>query len=127
MNRSLTSTLAALTAGLLLSGSALACDYPDEEVALPNGATATEADMLKARREVKDYVERMQVYLSCLESGIETAESKAKDEALDDETRQSAVGEARILSQKYDAAFDEISKVAAEFNAQRSAYLEAQE
>ena len=127
MNRSLTTTLAALTAGLLLSGSALACDYPDEEVALPNGATATEADMLKARREVKDYVERMQVYLAWGESGIETAENKAKDETLDQETRESAVGEARILSQKYDAAFEEISKVAAEFNAQRAAYLEAQE
>ncbi|MEO0617437.1 MAG: hypothetical protein AAFY69_15015 [Pseudomonadota bacterium] len=127
MIRLLTFNFAALAAGLLLSGSALACDYPDEEVALPNGATATEADMLKARREVKDYVDRMQVYLACVESGIETAENKAKDEALDAETRQSAAGEARILSQKYDAAFEEISKVAAEFNAQRAAYLEAQE
>lgn len=127
MKRHFTPRLTALAAGLFLSAAALGCDYPDQDVTMPDGAAATEADMLKARREVKEYVDKMQVYLACLESSIETVEVKMKDTALDDETRQSAAGEARILSQKYDAAFEEISKVAAEFNAQRQAYLEAQE
>lgn len=42
-----------------------ACDKPDAEPAIPDGATAVSAQMVKAQNDVKAYVKSVQDYLAC--------------------------------------------------------------
>ena len=54
---------------LLISGSALACDYPENTVAddLPRGATASPEEMEAAQQRVKNYVRKLEAYAACVD------------------------------------------------------------
>lgn len=96
--------------------SALACDYPDR-VSIPNGGTATKDDMLEGQRGVKTYVAAMEVYLECI-----VEEEKAALAAIEDLQPEDEQQRADAMNKKYNAAVDEMERIAAQFNAEVQAY-----
>lgn len=101
--------------------SAFACDYP-QRTDIPNGNTASKEEMLAGQKGVKKYVSEMETYLDCLlaeerKARAEMEELSAEDEQLRDD----------LLNKKYNAAVEEMEKVAARFNDQVQAYKERSE
>ncbi|MDG2375537.1 MAG: hypothetical protein P8M18_04220 [Woeseiaceae bacterium] len=95
-------------------GQAFACDYP-ERVLIPNGNTATREEMIEGQRGVKTYVANMEVYLECI---VEEA-TQAGDAIADPQQEQERD---EMLNKKYNAAVDEMERLAAQFNAEVQAY-----
>lgn len=94
---------ALVLAALGFVGSAHAeCTLKDAPT-LPDGATAVEADMVKAQQSVKAYVAETQEYLACLEF-------EGKGRSGGDWTK------------KYNDASTRMEKLAAEFNKQLRAF-----
>ena len=95
----------ALAAALALSAAsarAEECRVP-EPPAIPDGATASDDEMVKARAAVAAFVAASDVYVRCLGEQIDSAEPNAPVEAL---------------AKRHDAAAARMSDVAAKFNAQ---------
>lgn len=93
-----------------------ACDYP-ARVSIPNGATASKEDMLAGQKGVKKYVADMEVYLECL-----LEEEKVARAGIEDLTPELEQQREAMLSKKYNAAVEEMEKVAAQFNSEVQAY-----
>jgi len=91
-----------------------ACDYP-EKGTLPDGATATEAEMIEGQKAVKKFMADMDVYLECLD----TEKTEAAVEGEDPEI--TAQREA-ITVKRHNAGVDELERLAADFNEQVRAY-----
>jgi len=101
-----------LCAALLLSvaPTGFACDYPSR-VKVPDGAVATKEDMLAGQKEVKAFVADMEIYLECIVSEEKQARSEMDSlEAEDEQLRE------EMLNKKYNAAVDDMERVAAAFN-----------
>lgn len=96
--------------------SGFACDYP-ERVSIPNGGTASKDDMLEGQKGVKDYVASMEVYLECL-----VDEEKAAIASMEGITPEEEQQRTDAMNKKYNAAVDEMERVAAQFNAEVQAY-----
>ena len=110
-----TATLITLPA-ILIAGTVFACDYP-ARVLIPNGNTATKEEMIDGQRGVKEYVTSMEIYLECIvEEEKRARESIADLQPEDEQDREDA------LNKKYNAAVDEMERVAAQFNAEVQAY-----
>ena len=90
-------------AGSLAAAGALACEMPSM-VHVPDGATATEAQMIEAREAVTDYVAAMDEYLACVDREITAEGDDAPEEYK------------ALMTQRYNAAISEIETVAAAFN-----------
>lgn len=101
--------LITLLAALTLSSVHAECAIP-EVVAVPNGETADEDEMIAGQKQVKQYMANMQAYLDCID-----AESAAIGEEQTDEQRAAHV-------QMYNAGVDAMESLAAQFNAQVRAY-----
>lgn len=93
-----------------------ACDYP-ARVSIPNGTTASKDEMLAGQKGVKQYVADMEVYLECL-----VEEEKVARAAMEDLTPEAEQQREALLSKKYNAAVEEMEKVAAQFNSEVQAY-----
>ena len=96
--------------------SAFACDYPSR-VLIPNGNTATKEEMIEGQRGVKEYVTSMEIYLECI-----VEEEKQAREAIVDLQPEDEQDREDALNKKYNAAVDEMERVAAQFNAEVQAY-----
>jgi len=96
--------------------SAFACDYP-QRVLIPSGNTATKEQMIAGQAGVKKYVADMETYLACIQ---ET--EKASREAMTDLQPEDEQEREDALNKKYNAAVDEMERVAAQFNAEVQAY-----
>ena len=96
--------------------SLMACDYPSR-VLVPNGNTATKEDMVVGRTSIEKYVSDMQVYLDCLIIEEKTARSELGE--LEPEQEQERED---LLNKKYNAAVDEMERLAAQFNSELQAY-----
>ena len=108
----------AVSACLLMGAhSAISCDYPNR-VLIPNGNTASKDEMLEGQRAVKQYVGEMQAYLQCIEDEEAAARLTMEEMSAEDEEERE-----RVFSKKYNAAVDEMERAAAQFNAERQAYL----
>ena len=101
---------------LFIAQSALACDYPSR-VLIPNGSTATKEDMLNGQRNVKSYVGEMEVYLECI-----VEEEKVAVAAMDNLEPEVEQQREDMINKKYNAAVDEMERIAAQFNAEVQAY-----
>ena len=106
---------------LLAASASFACDYP-KRVLIPNGNTATKEEMIDGQRGVKQYVSDMEIYLKC----IVEEERQARD-ALPDLTPEIEQEREDVLNKKYNAAVDEMERVAAQFNAEVQAYKAKEE
>jgi len=101
---------------LFIAQSAFACDYPSR-VLIPNGSTATKEDMLNGQRNVKSYVSEMEAYLDCI-----VEEEKVAVAAMDDLEPEVEQQREDMINKKYNAAVDEMERLAAQFNAEVQAY-----
>lgn len=111
--------IAAISGGLLALLSAqqvLACDYPPR-IDIPNGSTATKEQMIESQRSVKEYVASMESYLDCLLEEEKNARMDMEDLSAEDEQLRED-----MLNKKYNAAVEEMEKVAAQFNNEVQAY-----
>ena len=104
-----------LTLGFVAQ-SAFACDYP-ARVLIPNGNTATKEEMIDGQRGVKQYVADMEIYLECI-----VEEEKQAQEAMGELAPEVEQEREDMLNKKYNAAVDEMERVAAQFNAEVQAY-----
>lgn len=93
------------------------CVKPEaSEIVIPNAQTATRDEMLAAQQAVNVYVEQMNDYLACLDE-----RSTALPEGADGD-RARAINDAR-----YNAARDELQRLAEQFNTQVRAWKVRQE
>jgi hypothetical protein len=100
--------IACAAAGVLQTAGA-ACTYPPE-VSMPDGASASEADMRAASAAVKEYMAAVETYLACLDE-----EEKAMGDAVTEEQKKVHTG-------RHNAAVDALNVVAARYNEQVQAY-----
>ena len=104
-------TLAALVLACSLAPQAeAACEYPGD-VKLPDGATATEADMTAASAAVRQYVAAIEAYANCLDT--EFAALPAEQQTPDAKA---------MVNKRYNAAEDAKVATANAFNEQLRAF-----
>ena len=117
MNRQI--KLALMLAGLLASGVAAAeCVYPKPPANTPNGATATEEEMVAGMKSVKEYNGQVSAYLSCLEMEMNARVEAAGPDAPADQVAQIKA----IHTKPHNAAVEELEAHAARFNEQVKAF-----
>ncbi len=114
MIRNATIAGAALTLALAANAARAECNYP-ARVEIPNGSQASQDEMIAGQRAIKSYMEAMNAYLDCIE--LETRAAVEEGEAAEVTAERE-----RLLSQKHNAAVDEMETLAADFNAQVRAY-----
>ena len=83
------------------------CSYPDKPAGV-DGSTATEAQMLKFQKNMKDYLAKGNTFLEC----IDKEEGKMNTNVSAEEQEEF---KARI-TQTYNAVVDEMNAIADEFN-----------
>lgn len=108
-----------MLAGLACVGAANAeCIYPKAPADIPNGATATEQEMVVGMKAIKEYNAQVSAYLSCLDMQMETDIAAAGAEAPADQVAQIKA----INAKRHNAAVDELEQHAARFNEQVKAF-----
>jgi len=109
-------SLFALAAAALLSvGPAFAdCSYPPPPDHLPDGNTASLAEMVAGQKAVKDYDKAINAYMACIQLEHDDAISKAGDKM----TKAQKEDMERVQVQKHNAAVDQLQSIADRFNEQ---------
>jgi hypothetical protein len=102
-------------AGLLACGVVGAeCVYPKAPSNMPDGATATEEQMVTGMKAVKEYNGQVSAYLSCLEM-----EMNARIEAAGPDAPPEQVAQIKAIhTKRHNAAVEELEAHAARFNEQ---------
>jgi len=109
-----------LLAAVAVAAAALApaayadCTYPQAPSHLPDGSTATLAEMLAGQKVVQSYNEQMTAYLSCIKLERDSRVAQAGANL----TKQQKQELEAIEIQKNNAAVDQLHSVADQFNAQ---------
>ena len=118
----ISTVLATLPVILAMSATAeAACVYPQAPQSLPNGNTATEAEMKAANAQVKEYSKTVQeVYLPCLEQEKQESISALDSAASDYAARKASIES--IQAKKHNAALDELQALAARWNSEIKAF-----
>ena len=107
---------ALITSFVIATQSALSCEYP-ERVLIPNGNTASKEEMVTGQRGVKKFVAEIEAYLECIVEEEKIARNEITDLQPEDEQERED-----MLNKKYNAAVDEMERVAAQFNSEVQAY-----
>jgi len=103
-----------------LSANATDCEYPTK-IDVPNGESASEAEMIEGQKHVKQYITAMESYLECLEN-----EMQQEMAGMDPEAEEEAMQQRQALRDaRHNAAVDEMEEVANNFNASVRAYKAA--
>jgi hypothetical protein len=97
------------------------CTYPRAPDAIPDGNTASKEEMIAAKNEVSRYNTEMNAYLDCLKLEITAATPKDPSKLSKDE-KAKAEEQEKILTQKNNAAVDELQAIVGRFNEQLKAY-----
>ncbi len=90
------------------------CSYPPPPDHLPDGNSATLADMVAGQKAVKDYDKAINAYVACIKLEHDDAVSKAGDKL----TKEQKADMERVEVQKHNAAIDQLQSVADRFNEQ---------
>lgn len=108
-----------LLASLLLAAAASAeCTYPRSPSGLPDGATATEEEMIDGMKAIKAYNSQVTEYLSCLETEMNARIEAAGTDAPAEQVEQIKA----IHTKRHNAAVEELESTAARFNEQVKVY-----
>jgi len=94
----------------------LACEYP-AKISVADGSTATKEEMIASQSAVKKYVAEMETYLACIVDAEKAAVAELVE--LTPEVEQQRT---EMLDKKYNAAVEEMERMAADFNAEVQAY-----
>lgn len=107
-------------AGLLMMGAAAnaECTYPKAPTGLPDGATATQDEMVDGMKAIKEYNNQVTTYLNCLETEMNTRIEAAGPDAPADQVEQIKA----IHTKRHNAAVEELESNAARFNEQVKVY-----
>ena len=97
------------------------CSYPKSPAAPPDGSTATKDQMVAAAKDFKTYNSDMNAYLDCLQLEIDAAAPKDPSKLTKDEQAKVKQQQA-LLTQKHNAAVDELQAVVGRFNEQLRIY-----
>ena len=97
------------------------CTYPRAPGAIPDGNTATKEEMIAAKNDVSRYNNEMNAYLDCIKLEIDAATPKDPSK-LSKEEKEKADEQQKILTQKNNAAVDELQAIVGKFNDQLKAY-----
>ena len=110
-----TRILSGLALGLLMAAAANAeCTYPKEPANVPDGATATQDQMVEGMKAVKEYNNQVTTYLSCLDEEMNARVEAAGPDAPADQIEQIKA----IHNKRHNAAVDALEQQAARFNEQ---------
>jgi opacity protein-like surface antigen len=107
-------TAAVIAAATLAPAAYADCTYPTAPSPIPDGNTATLAQMLSMQKAVQAYNEQMNAYLSCIQLERDSRVAQAGDQL----TKQQKQELEAIEVQKHNAAVDQLHAVADQFNAQ---------
>ena len=102
------------------------CTYPRSPDAIPDGNTATKEQMIASKNDVSRYNTEMTAYLDCVSREIDAAKPKEGVKLSKDE-KAKIDGRVKVLTEKHDAAVDELHAVAGRFNDQLKAYKAKQQ
>jgi len=114
--------LFALTAALVAVPVYAECPYPTPPTPLPDGRTATMAEMVDGQKAVKAYDTAINSYLACIKVEHDDALSKlpkpdaGKKPTAEQQKKSEDID--RIELQKHNAAIDQDQSVADRFNEQ---------
>lgn len=107
--------LSGLALALLMAAAANAeCTYPKEPSNMPDGATATQDQMVDGMKAVKEYNNQVTEYLSCLEQEMNARVEAAGPDAPADQIEQIKA----IHTKRHNAAVEALEQQAARFNEQ---------
>lgn len=104
------------TAIVLFAQIIWACEYP-ANISIANGSTASKDEMVASQSAVKQYVADMETYLTCIVDEEKSARALMDDIAPEEEEQRE-----EMLNKKYNAAVEQMEKVAADFNSEVQAY-----
>jgi hypothetical protein len=90
------------------------CVYPRAPSKVPDGNTASQAEMVSGMNETKQYNELVQVYLKCLDEKMNTDIANAGPEASAEVVAQIK----SINAKRHNAAIEALEQHAARFNEQ---------
>jgi hypothetical protein len=110
--------LAGLLAVLGTTANAAECVYPRAPTGLPDGATATQDEMVSGMKTIKEYNNAVTTYLTCLETEMNTRIEAAGPDAPADQVEQIKA----IHTKRHNAAVEELEANAARFNEQVKVY-----
>lgn len=102
------------TSGLFAASSFAACELPSLVAGIPDGATATEAELLAVQAEVRAYVEAMDAYIACENESLTRTSDNASADYL------------YWMTTRIASARSEVDAVATRFNDAVAAFREAQ-
>ena len=97
------------------------CTYPRAPDTIPDGNTASKEEMIAAKNDVARYNTEMNAYLDCIKLEIDAATPKDPSKLSKDE-KAKAEEQQKILTQKNNAAVDELQQIVGRFNDQLKAY-----
>jgi hypothetical protein len=100
------------------------CTYPRAPDSIPDGATASKEQMIAAKNDVSRYNTDMNAYLDCIKKEIDAATPKDPSK-LSPADKKKADDQLKILTQKNNAAVDELQALVGRFNEQLKAYKAA--
>jgi hypothetical protein len=104
-----------LALGLLIVGAAQAeCAYPKEPANTPDGATATQDQMVEGMKAIKEYNTQVTAYLACLEQEMNARVEAAGPDAPAEQIEQIKA----IHTKRHNAAVEALEQQAARFNEQ---------
>jgi hypothetical protein len=107
--------LSGLALALIMAGAANAeCVYPKEPSNLPDGASATQDQMVEGMKAVKEYNAAVTAYLSCLEQEMDARVQAAGPDAPAEQIEQIKA----IHTKRHNAAVEALEQTAARFNEQ---------
>ena len=102
------------------------CTHPTPPGKLPDGATASKQEMINGMMAVRNFDQAIKSYTDCLKLEHDTAISKI-DPTLDaNKAKQQKNQLDNVWAKKNDAAVDEDTAVAKQFNEQVKVYKEKQ-
>lgn len=97
------------------------CTYPRAPESMPDGNTASKEEMIAGKNEVSRYNTEMNAYLDCIKLEIDAATPKDPSKLSKDE-KAKADQQSKMLTQKNNAAVDELQAVVGRFNEQLKLY-----
>jgi hypothetical protein len=97
------------------------CTYPRAPESIPDGNTASKEEMIAGKNEVSRYNNEMTAYLDCIKLEI-TAATPKDTSKLSKEAKAKADEQEKMLTQKNNAAVDELNSVVGRFNEQLKIY-----
>jgi hypothetical protein len=111
-----------LAAALMGAEARAACTHPTPPDKIPDGATASKQEMIDGMMAVRAFDQAVKAYTDCLKLEHDTAVAKI-DPSLDADKAKAEKNELdNVWAKKNDAAVDEDTAVAKQFNDQVKVY-----